>query len=36
MREAIRSLNLSNTVAAVAYEALRQNSPNAPHGLSII
>jgi len=28
-----RSLNLSNTVAAVAYEALRQNSGAAPRGL---
>jgi tRNA (cytidine/uridine-2'-O-)-methyltransferase len=27
MRQVIRSLNLSNTVAAVAYEALRQNRP---------
>ena len=28
MRNDIRSLNLSNTVAVVAYEALRQNMPN--------
>jgi tRNA (cytidine/uridine-2'-O-)-methyltransferase len=35
MREAIRSLNLSNTVAVVAYEALRQNSLNGRRGLLI-
>ena len=35
MRRTIRSLNLSNSVAVVAYEALRQNSPGGAHGLDI-
>lgn len=32
MRREIRSLNLSNTVAAVVYEALRQNRHGCGHG----